>query len=380
LTPSPGRIILREMGPGRDEASNPLMSIKEDRGVMKSDVSWKNTLFPALFLVFSPLSASLADAEEEQPPPAVKDESEVENGWLSIATQPTVEVYVDGKKVGNTPLMDEPIQVGKHSVRFINKDMGVDVSYSINVSNKQHVTIIKKYETKKPPPPEPPAPPVTPVGTGWLTVSSSPPATVYMDNKIIGLTLLFKIPLEAGKHEVHLVNEKFDIHDHFNVTIKKGKTKKIVKKYDKKEKYGKLSVTSLPHAQVYIDGHKIGHTPISKYNLEPGNYTVTLVNDEMGINDSASITILKGKTTKIAKTFNEMQEKGTLTVTTVPWTTVYVDGKKVGNTPLLSYHLEPGQYQIKLVNKKYGIKVVFPVTITKGKNKRIERNFSKDSI
>ena len=352
------------------------MSIKGENCVMKPELSWKNTAFLAVCLVFCPLGASRADVEDESPP-TIKTEIEFDNGWISINTKPYAEVYVDGRKVGNTPVTKEPVQAGQHYVTLVNKNMGVDISVSVEVSSKQHVKILKDLKNIKPPPP---VPPITPIGTGWLSVNASPPAMVYVDNEKIGLTPLFKIPLKAGKHEVQLVNEEFDIQDHFNVTIKKGKTKKVVKTYDKKEKYGKLSVTSTPHAQVYIDGNNIGVTPISKYNLEPGSYKITLISDQMDINYTTSVTILKGQTTKIAKTFKKMQEKGTLTVTTVPWTTVFVDGKKAGNTPLMSYHVEPGLHQVKLVNKSYGIKEVFPVSIEKGKNTRIEKNFSKDSI
>ena len=344
---------------------------------MKPEISCKNTVFLAVCLVFCPLGASRADVEDESPP-TIETEIEFENGWISISTKPYAEVYVDGVKVGNTPVSKEPVPAGRHHITLVNKNMGVDISVSVEVSNKQHVKIVK--DLKKIKPPFPPVPPIKPIGKGWLSVNSSPPATVYVDNEKIGLTPLFKIPLKAGKHEVQLVNEEFDIQDHFKVTIKKGKTKKVVKTYDKKEKYGKLSVTSTPHAKVYIDGNKIGSTPISKYNLEPGSYKITLVNDQMGINYTTSVTILKGKTTKVVKTFKKIQEKGTLTVTSVPWTTVFVDGKKAGNTPLMNYHVEPGLHMIKLVNKSYGIVKVFQVSIKKGKNTRIEKNFSKDSI
>ena len=46
----------------------------------------------------------------------------------------------------------------------------------------------------------------------------------------------------------------------------------------------------------------------------------------------------------------EAEKYGLLRLAANPWADVYVDGKKVGTTPLAGYKLEAGNHQIKLLN------------------------------
>lgn len=57
---------------------------------------------------------------------------------------------------------------------------------------------------------------------------------------------------------------------------------------------------------------------------------------------------------------------GVLRINSRPWSTVTVDGKRVGNTPLLNLKLSAGRHTVKLVNSQMGLSKTIKVTIKSG--------------
>jgi hypothetical protein len=55
--------------------------------------------------------------------------------------------------------------------------------------------------------------------------------------------------------------------------------------------------------------------------------------------------------------------RGTLRLDTVPWSTVYVGDKRLGDTPLLGASLPAGRHLIRLVNSEAGIEQTIEVEI-----------------
>ncbi len=58
--------------------------------------------------------------------------------------------------------------------------------------------------------------------------------------------------------------------------------------------------------------------------------------------------------------------KGTLRLNTRPWSKVTVDGKAVGNTPLMNLVLAAGSHKIKLVNSEFGLSKTITIDIPAG--------------
>ena len=58
---------------------------------------------------------------------------------------------------------------------------------------------------------------------------------------------------------------------------------------------------------------------------------------------------------------------GTLRINSKPWSEVYVDGAKIGNTPQLNIPLAPGSHEVKLVNGEFNLSRSFKVKIAAGK-------------
>jgi eukaryotic-like serine/threonine-protein kinase len=67
---------------------------------------------------------------------------------------------------------------------------------------------------------------------------------------------------------------------------------------------------------------------------------------------------------------------GTLRLTTNPWTDIYFNGKRLGQTPLLDVELPAGRLKLKAVNKEMGIDETISVEIKSGERTNQRYNFN----
>lgn len=106
---------------------------------------------------------------------------------------------------------------------------------------------------------------------------------------------------------------------------------------------GFLNLDSAPqHAEVRIDGQLIGYTPIERYALKPGTYTIKFVYD--GKIAEHKLTINAGKTSKYDYSFDGF---ATLVIRTIPRECdILLNGELAGQSPLTKEGLLPGTYTI----------------------------------
>lgn len=64
---------------------------------------------------------------------------------------------------------------------------------------------------------------------------------------------------------------------------------------------------------------------------------------------------------------------GFLSVTTNPWTVVSVDGKQIGNTPIVNHPLSPGAHKVLMEHRDLGKRKVHLITVAPGKHIRLDQ-------
>lgn len=87
---------------------------------------------------------------EEKPIETVKNEV-VENtgyGFLTLNTEPWTHVFIDGKNTGfTTPLVNLKIRAGKHTLRLVNMDYGIDKVMKIEIKKNRRLKIKKRLRS-----------------------------------------------------------------------------------------------------------------------------------------------------------------------------------------------------------------------------------------
>lgn len=180
---------------------------------------------------------------------------------------------------------------------------------------------------------------------GGLLIKSRPSgAEVWLDDKKqTGQTPLTLRDLAAGPHAVELQKGDYLYRGRLQVLADQFSTIAL----PLRKVRGKLEVVSdPPEADVWLDDKFVGKTPMILKRVEPGAHTVEV--KKSGFASSMQKVEFGIKVTK--QTVNlTLAEAGRLSVTTQPaGALVYLDGKKVGETPA-TLSLAPKTYELKLV-------------------------------
>ena len=73
-------------------------------------------------------------AKATRPKAATPEELPVDPGTYSVGSEPYATIYIDGKKVGDTPLFQHVLPAGKHMVRAVRSDDGRQQKFLIDVA------------------------------------------------------------------------------------------------------------------------------------------------------------------------------------------------------------------------------------------------------
>lgn len=116
---------------------------------------------------------------------------------------------------------------------------------------------------------------------------------------------------------------------------------------------GTLVVRTTPWAVVYVDGQRIGSTPV----LDPVILTtgeITLTFDNPGFPPIVlDTTIIPDDTTEIE--VDLLRFVGEINFTAIPWARVYVDDVPHGETPLgRAVYLSPGRHRVRMSHPEFG--------------------------
>lgn len=81
----------------------------------------------------TPRAAQPGPAPRAPQPVAAPAAAGANMGFLRINSRPWAQVFVDGKFVGNTPLLNAPVPAGKHKIKLVNPDMKMNKVFTLQV-------------------------------------------------------------------------------------------------------------------------------------------------------------------------------------------------------------------------------------------------------
>jgi len=207
--------------------------------------------------------------------------------------------------------------------------------------------------------------------------------------------------LLAGQHEISFSKNGFvDVKE--SIFLSKGEPlEKFVKMYRIGEQKTMITVKSDPDAAVlYINDKKVQATTPTIVNDIPVGLDIVVRVEKQGyfpyeenigkvpanINKEVSV-ILKPKNSSSAQSKSkksdrpsskpavESGEPAFLTINSMPWANIYIDGKLIGSTPISKHKLPAGSYKIQFKNPKSKIDKTIPVELKPGETKRLIEKF-----
>lgn len=194
-------------------------------------------------------------------------------GRLSIQSSPGgATVLLDGQPRGITPVDLPDVSAGEHELVL---DLGGQrVRQAVTVAAGTTTTVNVPVT----------APPIQAAGlvppvptTGALLVDVPFEMQVFENGTLIGVTGR-RLPLDPGPHVVEIVSETLAFRATRRIEIVAGRTSRVPVALPK----GTVHLNATPWAEVWIDGEKVGETPIGNLPLTIGPHEIVFRHPELG--------------------------------------------------------------------------------------------------
>ncbi len=260
----------------------------------------------------------------------VNAELEMAFGSLEVGSTPEeADVYLDGKKVGVTPLVLNDVKKGMHQIAVKKKEYE-DWEQKVKIASGESIKLFAELGEVY----------------GSLNIDSRPgEADVYLDGRNQGKTPLVLERVKEGKQQVEIMKEGFAAWKR-TIVIKSGKDTEVMA--DLEAAFGSLKITSKPaEANVLIDGKLQGKTPLMLDKLKSGALKVEVGGLACHESLIREVAVPAGKSAESEFVLKSIC--GSISVASEPtdakW---YFDDKPQGNTPGTLKNIEKGKHTIKI--------------------------------
>lgn len=185
-----------------------------------------------------------------------------------------------------------------------------------------------------------------------------------LDRRLVGETPL-KLDVSPGRHMLTFLTTGGEIVK--SVRVGAGKTETL----DLPVFSGWVTVFAPIVVSVSADGKNIGTTEENRLMVPPGRHVLGFSNKELGYSSTQEVEIQPGE----VETIN-LDPRATVSVNAVPWAEVWLDGQKLGDTPLADTPVPLGSHEFLFKNPQYGERKL-TATIKATANSPLTVDFSK---
>jgi hypothetical protein len=198
-------------------------------------------------------------------------------GQLQVRTEPGgARVSVDGLPRGTSPVTVGELTPGEHAVQ-LESDFG-SVKQIVTIEGGLTASLVVPLS----------APEGAPV-SGWMSVTAPADVQIFEGKRLIGTSQSDRLMVSAGKHDIEIVNDVIGYRTTRTVQVSAGRVTPVKVEFPK----GTIALNAVPWAEVWVDGEKIGETPIGNLTLSLGPHEVVFRHPELGEQRHAALVTLK---------------------------------------------------------------------------------------
>ncbi len=261
------------------------------------------------------------------------------------------EVFIDGKKIGITPFV-ATLAPGRYDVEF--RYAGATKTAAIDVVAGGRADM--RVDWKR-------------AAAGHLRVTSDPEgAAVMVDGTKRGFTPITLDDLAAGQHVVTLQHPSGFVRR--VVKIKPNETAVI----NESIYSGWLALFAPIEVEVSERGRRLRLDEQNQVMLSPGRHDLQLANSAVGYIESRIVEVKPGEVTALTIAI----PKTPVTVTATSSAEVWVDGVKIGETPIIDAPIDVGTREFVLKSSTLGERRVMTTVTVKPSHVNID--FSKPDL
>lgn len=185
-------------------------------------------------------------------------------GELRVDTEPPgAKVSIDRQPVGTAPVAVANLAVGPHQVT-VEGPRG-RITRTVEIAAGKTVAMVVDIPA--------PAP-----SAGWIAVKSPVSVRIFEGETLLGSSEVGRLLLPAGRHNLEFVNEALGYHEARAVTVSPGRVAAISLDMPR----GTVHLNALPWAEVFVDGRRVGETPIANLLLPIGEHAIVFRHPQLG--------------------------------------------------------------------------------------------------
>jgi hypothetical protein len=267
-------------------------------------------------------------------------------GTLTVTSNPTgAQVLVDRESKGTTPTT-VTLSAGTHSVelRGVGEPRTMTVAVTAGAQLSQYIELANTHSTM-----------------GRLQVRTEPAgALVTIDALPRGNSPITISNLDPGEHAVVLTSDAGSVTQ--SVTIEAGVTASLnvpIAPREVSPQSGWISVTSPVDVQLFEGGRLLGSSQTDRIMVPSGTHQLELVNEALGYRMTRSVQVAPGKVAAVPVKL----PMGSVAINAIPWAEVWLDGNRIGETPIGNQPASIGSHEIVFRNPELGEKTQ-TVTVT----------------
>jgi hypothetical protein len=126
--------------------------------------------------------------------------------------------------------------------------------------------------------------------SGWVAISAPGVVQLFEGGRLVGTSQSERLMVSAGRHNLEIVSEAVGYRESRTVQVFPGKVTPIKIEFPK----GAIALNATPWAEVWVDGDKIGDTPIGSYELTLGSHDFVFRHPELGEQHHTAVVTLNG--------------------------------------------------------------------------------------
>jgi PEGA domain len=178
-------------------------------------------------------------------------------GRINIRTEPAgIKVLLDRKPVGETPVIVDAAP-GRRVLTFLTS--GGEVMHSVRVVAGKTVPLD------------------VPVFSGWVSIVAPVLLEISEGGRSLGTTEQNRLMLPPGRHQITLSNKDLGYSEVKDVDIEPGGVRSITV-----NPRGSANMNATPWAEVWLDGNKLGETPLSNIQVPLGLHEFVFKHPQFG--------------------------------------------------------------------------------------------------
>jgi hypothetical protein len=188
-------------------------------------------------------------------------------GQLAIQSEPAgAKVIVDGTERGVAPVTITDLAPGDHRVEL--QSEGAVARHTVNVQAGGTASLVVPMGA---------AASAGPV-SGWISVKAPFTLEIREQGRLLGTTDADRLMVAAGRHELDFVSESLGYRASRVVQVAPGKIAALALDLPQ----GVINLNAAPWAEVWIDGRRVGETPIGNLSIAIGPHEVVFKHPQLG--------------------------------------------------------------------------------------------------